>query len=225
MKTLKSPAGLYVALLLLIFTIPASAQDYQFNYFYYFEPFVGSDPPQIAGALDVEFPDAARKNGVEGVATASAVLGENGQVRDIKVIQSLPHGVDQALTNALRRLRFVPASNNGLAVPVTLKVDLKISAVYSESDKNIRKPKIIEKPAPVYPESQRAEGWKDKVTVYVLFMPDGTVKPDRASSAMPREFDRAAMEAAAKIKFEPAIHKKSKKQVAQVMAVVYEFKP
>ncbi len=225
MKNLKYSAGHFAALLLLLLSVSASAQDYRFNYFYHFEPFVGSDPPQIAGALDVDFPETARKFGVEGVATASAVLGENGQVRDIKIINSLPHGVDQALTDALRRLKFVPAANNGLAVPVTLKVDLNISAVYSENDKNVRKPKIIEKPAPVYPASQRAEGWKDKVTVFVLFMPDGTAKPDRASSTMPKDFDKAAMEAAAKIKFQPAVHKKSKQQVAQVMTVVYEFKP
>ncbi len=45
------------------------------------------------------------------------------------------------------------------------------------------------------------------------------------NSVMPKEFDKAAIEAAQKIKFEPAVHKKSKKAVSQSMTVEYSFKP
>jgi len=42
---------------------------------------------------------------------------------------------------------------------------------------------------------------------------------------MPNEFDKAAAEAAAKIRFQPAVHKKSKADVSQKMVVEYDFKP
>jgi outer membrane biosynthesis protein TonB len=58
-----------------------------------------------------------------------------------------------------------------------------------------------------------------------LFNPDGKMQIVGVSSVMPREFDRAAMEAAAKLRFEPAVHKKSRTDVAQKMLIEYDFKP
>ena len=45
------------------------------------------------------------------------------------------------------------------------------------------------------------------------------------SSVMPKEFDKAALEAAEKIHFLPATHKKSKAGVSQKLTVEYDFKP
>jgi TonB family protein len=106
-----------------------------------------------------------------------------------------------------------------------MNLDYIVSVFYSEDDKNVSKPQITEKPAPAYPSSQLSEKLKGKVSVNVMFFAAGTLKVLGVNSVMPREFDKAAMEAAAKIKFEPAVHKKSKKPVSQVMAVEYEFKP
>lgn len=40
-----------------------------------------------------------------------------------------------------------------------------------------------------------------------------------------KEFDKAAVEAASQIKFQPALHKKSHRPVTQQMTVVHQFKP
>jgi len=106
-----------------------------------------------------------------------------------------------------------------------MNFDFVVSAVYDENDKNVSKPQILEKPAPVYPAKYAAEKLKGKVTVLVLFFTDGNVKVLGTSSTMPREFDRAAAEAAAKLRFKPAVHKKSKTDVVQKMLVEYDFKP
>ena len=70
-----------------------------------------------------------------------------------------------------------------------------------------------------------AKSEKTKFLVRAIFFKNGTLKVENVSSTMPKEFDRAAAEAAEKIKFEPAIHKKSKQPVSQEMTIEYNFKP
>ena len=203
----------------------AQAQSVSFNYKYLFDMTGANEPPQINGVPNVEYPDAARKNGVEGVLKANLTLGEDGKVRDIIISQGLPDGVTEAFTKAAQSMYFLPAKKNGKPVAIKMSIDFIITAEYSESDKNVTKAKIIEKPAPVYPPKYLAEKVKGKVSVAVMFFADGTLKVLGVSSTMPKEFDRAALEAAARIKFQPAVHKKSKKVVSQQMTVEYEFKP
>jgi TonB family protein len=207
-----------------VFSVAGRAQEISFNYFYSFGRVEADEAPQING-VDIDYPEVARKNGVEGTLKASMILGENGKVRDIKVLQSLPHGVEAAVVKGLQNLYFKPAKLNGQPVAIPMDFDFVVTAVYNEDDKNVTKPKILEKPAPVYPSKYAAEKLKGKVQVAVLFFTDGKVKILGVSSVMPREFDRAAAEAAAKIRFLPAAHKKSKADVAQKMVVEYDFKP
>jgi TonB family protein len=202
----------------------AYGQTVSFNYFYSFEPTMANEPPELGG-LDIEFPDAARKNGVEGTVKATVTLGENGKTKDIAIVQDLPFGVGDAVKLALERFYFKPAALSGKPVPMKMTLDYIVSMVYDENDKNVTKPRIIEKPQPPYPPNRLAENAKGKVAVSVLFLPDGKLKVGGVSSVMERDFDKAAAAAAEKIKFEPAMHKKSKKPVAQQMTVEYSFKP
>lgn len=206
------------------FSASINAQEISFNYFYSFERVEADQPPTING-FDVNYPDAARKNGVQGMLKASLILGEDGKTRDIKILQTLPHGVEAAVVKGLQNLYFQPAKLNGQPVAIPMTFDFVVSAVYDERDKNVTKPQIVEKPAPVYPAKYAAEKLKGKVRVSVLFFTDGKVKVIGVNSVMPREFDNAASEAAAKIRFQPAVHKKSKEDVTQMMTVEYDFKP
>jgi TonB family protein len=97
--------------------------------------------------------------------------------------------------------------------------------VFEESDPAIKKPRITLQPAAVYPESGRAEKYKGKVALLIVFFADGTSKVNSVNSVLPRDFDKAAIEAAKGIKFEPAVHKKSQKPVTQAMTVEFDFKP
>jgi len=216
--------GLILLCFISVFSASASAQEISFNYFYSFGRIEADEAPQING-VDIDYPEVARKNGVEGTLKASLILGENGKVRDIKILQSLPHGVEAAVVKGLQNLYFKPAKLNGQPVAIPMEFDFVVTAVYNEDDKNVTKPKILEKPAPVYPSKYAAEKLKGKVSVSVLFFADGKVKVLGVSSVMPREFDKAAAEAAGKIRFLPAAHKKSKADVAQKMVVEYDFKP
>lgn len=212
------------AFVVLLLAASASAQEIMFNYYYTFEPAMITEPPDLGG-LEIAFPEAARKNGVEGKVKASGTLGEDGKVRDIVIHNDLGHGVGAAVQTGLQKWYFKPATFQGKPAAVKFSLDYIVSMVYDESDKNVTRPKIIDKPLPPYPPSQRAEAHKGKVEVRVLFMSSGELQVLGAGSTMPKEFDAAAKEAAAKIKFTPATHKKSKQSVSQVMTVEYDFKP
>jgi len=222
------------ALLLAAFcAFTAGAQSVYFNYLYKLEPVKieaesGEQPfieePEL-GRLNVQYPDAARKAGVQGTVKAKATLGDDGKVKDIVIEQDLPNGIGAALTTALENLTFRPAAVNGKKVAMVLHVDYVISLAFSEDDKEVVKPEITDKPEPPYPAKYLADKIKATVSVQVLFKADGTLKVGSVQSVMPKEFDAAALEAAAKIKFQPAIHKKSHQAVTQQMTVVYEFKP
>lgn len=207
-----------------MFSVAIKAQEVSFNYYYSFESSEANEPPQING-FDFDYPETARKNGVQGTLKASLTLGENNKVRDIKILQSLPFGVEEAIVKGLQNLYFKPAGKNGQPVAITMFFDFVVTAVYDEADKNVTKPQILEKPVPIYPPSQIAAKLKGKVQVSILFYADGKIKILGVNSVMPREFDKAAVEAAEKIRFQPAVHKKSKADVSQKMIVEYEFKP
>lgn len=210
--------------LLLVLSTDVSGQNISFNYFYKFEAVDADEAPQI-GKIDFDYPDEARKQGVEGTLKAAMTLGENGKTRDITVAQPLPNGVTEAVVKALQNLYFQPAKKDGKPVASRLLLDFIVSAAYEEGDKAVSKPKITEQPAAVYPPNRLAEKTKGKVYVSVMFFPDGTHKILGVSSTMEKDFDKAAADAAARIKFQPAVHKKSKKTVAQMLTVEYDFKP
>ncbi len=185
-----------------------------------------TEPPDLSqSGFDVAFPDAARKNGVQGTVKVTAVLGENGRTRDIVIVDDLAHGVGQAVSAAVQKFAFRPAKFNGTPTAMKMTVLYSVTVYYDEGDKDVTKPKIIEKPMPAYPESQRASGVKGKVMVTALLKPDGDIQVLGANSDMERVFDKAAQDAAKNLKFSPAVHKKSKQPVAQVVVVEYAFKP
>lgn len=220
----KSHIILNTIAIIFLFSTVAFSQSLYFDYRYKFEPTIADTPPNVSGRPTIDYPETARKNGTEGTLKASLTLGANGRTSDILITQSMPDGVDEAVIKGLQNLYFKPAALKGEPVPMKMFFEFTVSAVYSEDDKNAGKPKITFQPEPIYPAKYRNEKWKEKVAVKILFSADGTLKILATGSVMPPEFDKAAVEAAEKIKFEPAIHKKSKKPISVEMTIQYKFK-
>jgi TonB family protein len=206
------------------FSGSAYSQDLSYNYTYKLLLENADQAPRITGIDDFVLPEGARKNGVTGTVKVDLVLGENARTRDIVVTQGLPNGVTEAVTKILQTLYFEPARLDGKPVSSKMQFEFVITAVYKEDDKNVAKVKIISKLEAPYPSDYKGEKVKGKVAVMVLFMEDGFLRVMGVSSTMPREFDRAAAEAAKNIQFTPAMHKKSKKNVSQQLTVEFEFK-
>jgi protein TonB len=84
---------------------------------------VGGDirpPMKIADAAPV-YPAIARAARVEGVVILEAMIGEDGGVREVRVLRSIPL-LDAAAVDAVRQWRFTPTLLNGQAVPIVMTV-------------------------------------------------------------------------------------------------------
>lgn len=237
MPKLKQKAFFYfagTAILLFVFSntmkaqersVTVRSQEASITYESRMEIFDATEPAKILALPKFQYPESARKNGVEGKMKVSLTLAKNGTVQDVSAEPNLPHGVAEAITGELKQLRFQPAQKNGAPVDTKMFFEFVISTVYSERDRNISGLKIVEKPEAVYPENQKAQSLSGKVYVSVLFAADGSVEVLGVRSALPKDFAQAAVDAAKKIKFQPAVHKTSKKPVSQKMTVEYNFKP
>ena len=79
------------------------------------------DRPRLLGgraaiAKRVNYPEAARREGVEGVVIVKALVGRDGKVEDVEIVKSLGYGCDEAAMDAVRRVQFRPAYQCGVAV-------------------------------------------------------------------------------------------------------------
>ena len=205
----------------------SSAQGQKVNILYNYKMDLSeaTEAPVIPGFPDIDYSDEARKNGVEGTVKVTLTLAESGQATDVLLETQLPHGVSDAVLTGMKNFRFTPAKRDGKPISVKMYLNYEVTLLFEERDPSVKKAVITEKPEPLYPEAKRAEKTKGKVAVQVLLFTDGTLKILDANSVLARDFDKAAIEAAKKIKFTPAIHKKSKKPVAQAMTIEYSFKP
>jgi periplasmic protein TonB len=78
-------------------------------------------PPQKVTDVPPSYPPIARAAHVEGIVILEAVIGEDGAVRDVRVLRSIPL-LDLAAVDAVRQWRFTPTLLNGQPVPIVMTV-------------------------------------------------------------------------------------------------------
>lgn len=86
--------------------------------------------PELVGGLRglqvrVEYPETARRGGIQGTVQVSFVVGPDGSVRDPEVVQSPHRLLSRAALRAVRRSTFTPATANGRAVGARLTVPVR----------------------------------------------------------------------------------------------------
>jgi periplasmic protein TonB len=81
----------------------------------------GIKPPVKVADMAPTYPPLARAAGVQGVVIVEAVIAEDGLVRDVRVLRSIPL-LDAAAMEAVRQWRFTPTLLNGEPVPVVMTV-------------------------------------------------------------------------------------------------------
>ena len=221
------PARLALALAtLLVLTTALAAQDVSYSSRFQFdEPAMIDSPPHFS-EVKVSYPDEAMKNGIEGTVKVSLTLGGDGHTHNVAIVDDLPFGTGEAVKKAIENFHFEPASFRGKPVDLKATFVYRITLWYHDDDQDVKKVQLLTKPVATYPEQFRKEGTKGSVIVAVGFYSDGSkVDVLKSESTMPNEFDDAAKEAAKNLKFTPAVHKKTKKPVNQVIWVTFQFKP
>jgi TonB family protein len=80
--------------------------------------------PKIVRQADPEYSQDARKHRIQGTVVMSLVVGTDGRAHDIRVTQSIGRGLDEEAIKAVKKWRFQPGTNNGVAVPVQIEVEI-----------------------------------------------------------------------------------------------------
>jgi len=86
----------------------------------------GVRPPQKIRDVSPRYPAIAQASRVEGLVILEAVIGEDGAVRDVRVLRSVPL-LDEAAKEAVRQWQFSPTLLNGEPVPVVMTVTVSFT--------------------------------------------------------------------------------------------------
>ncbi|MGK2857111.1 MAG: energy transducer TonB [Thermoanaerobaculia bacterium] len=85
--------------------------------------------PVVIKRVEIVYPEAAIEARVQGIVIIEAVIDRNGDVRDARVLKSLPLGLDAAAVRAIKQWKFKPGTVDGKPVDVifNLTVNAKLA--------------------------------------------------------------------------------------------------
>ncbi|MDZ7659619.1 energy transducer TonB [Fodinibius sp.] len=69
---------------------------------------------------NINYPEMARKAGIEGRVIVQFVVGKDGQAKNINVLRGIGGGCDKAAIDVIKKAEFEPGRQRGNAVPVQM---------------------------------------------------------------------------------------------------------
>ena len=72
----------------------------------------------------IEYPEIAKRTGIEGKVYVLAFINESGDVDDVKVVKGIGGGCDEATVEAVKKTKFTPGKLGGK--PAKVKMSLQI---------------------------------------------------------------------------------------------------
>ena len=96
------------------------------------------EAPSIRGGyrslyLNIDYPEAARRSGIEGRVILDFTVDRQGQTHQIEVIQPLHPLTDSAAVRAVRSTRFTPGTVDGDPIPVRLQLPIRFELLGIEA--------------------------------------------------------------------------------------------
>jgi protein TonB len=82
--------------------------------------------PEAITRVPPHYPDDARRAGIWGTVMVQALVGQDGRVKDTRIVKSIPE-LDAAAMEAVRQWKFKPALAKGEPVEVWVGVPIKFS--------------------------------------------------------------------------------------------------
>jgi protein TonB len=80
--------------------------------------------PKVLTSAQPDYPDAARAAAIEGRVRVEARIAADGSIGEVRVLEGLGHGLDEAAIAAVRRWTFSPATACGQPVAATFTARL-----------------------------------------------------------------------------------------------------
>lgn len=84
----------------------------------------GITPPVPIYSPEPRFTEQARADNVQGICRLMLIVNAQGFPQNIRVIRSLPDGLDESAIDAVSQYRFRPSTANGKPVPVRMVVEV-----------------------------------------------------------------------------------------------------
>jgi TonB family protein len=181
--------------------------------------------PRLIRKVDPNYPEKAKKAGIQGRVVVTAVTDVFGCVVEAKVIKG-PEALRETAVNAIKQWVYEPYLINGVPKPVKFTVvvsfnldedkDKKPSAISAEE-----RPKLIKKVNPKYPKEALKAGIQGKVVLEATTDKNGNVVDAMVIDGHSL-LNKAALEAIKQWKYKPFIMNGVKKPVR--FTVVMNFK-
>ncbi|MBI2890818.1 MAG: energy transducer TonB, partial [Nitrospirae bacterium] len=86
-----------------------------------------SSLPAFKSKVEPAYPEAARRDGIEGLVILEVGIDENGRAFEVTVVQSGGHGFDEAAVEAMKNSVFYPAKRGDQPVAVRLRIPVRFS--------------------------------------------------------------------------------------------------
>ncbi|MBD0373009.1 MAG: energy transducer TonB [Pyrinomonadaceae bacterium] len=99
--------------------VPSGPVDYD----RIFMPREVTERARITARPEPQYTETARRFQVSGTVILEAVLSKTGEITDIRVVKGLPHGLTRSSLDALKRIKFVPATKDGVQVSQRIMVE------------------------------------------------------------------------------------------------------
>ena len=91
---------------------------------------VVEDLPEPVGGIShiqnlVEYPELAKKAGVEGLVVVKAAIDRNGNVIKTMILKGIGGGCDEAAATAIQKTKFKPGMQRGIPVRVWVSIPIR----------------------------------------------------------------------------------------------------
>jgi len=87
----------------------------------------GVAPPTILSRVEPQYSEEARKARYQGTVVLEAIVRKDGTVDIQRVVRSLGFGLDENAIQALKQWRFRPGTKGGVAVDVSLNIEVNFN--------------------------------------------------------------------------------------------------
>ena len=192
----------------------------------------GAVKPKLLKKVKPVFPEEAFKKGIQGSVVMEAVIGKDGNVKEVRTVASQDPLLAQAAMEAVKQWVYDPFTINGackevlFTVTVTFALDPKKGEPKGGGDALTRlegseRPRKVKDVKPVYPDEARKNKIEGIVTLEAVIDETGKVRKLRIIGSPHEMLGKAAMEAVKQWEYEPFV--KDGKAQAVVFTVTMTF--
>jgi TonB family protein len=167
----------------------------------------GMAPPTVLKSTLTIYTDDARAHGIEGTVTIEASMSEDGRITNMRVLNGLGFGLDEAALASVQEWEFSPATRDGIPISVVAEIDVPFSLASANAFRvgnGVTPPKVQSRVEPQYTAAARlARIMSGTVVMQVVIKKDGTVDVLRVVQGLGGGLTNSAVDAIKQWKFSP----------------------